>query len=183
MFADIDHHHPDVRQELFGWAEWLDSELRIGGLRLDAVKHYSWHFVRDMLAHVDDARSRRLGDGAKPWLVVGEYSGDDREPMEKYLELLQGRVSLFDFPLLLNFCRASYDPNVDLRTIFAGALCETRPNNAVAFVMNHDTVCGGLALAGGLLLAGPDMLTPTRSNPVKQSRCAQNITAELSLRC
>ncbi|EJT71040.1 hypothetical protein GGTG_12061 [Gaeumannomyces tritici R3-111a-1] len=142
MFADIDHHHPDVRQELFHWAEWLDGELRIGGLRLDAAKHYSWQFVRDMLAHVDEARRRRLGDGAKPWLVVAEHTGDERGPMEKYLDLLQDRVSLFDFPLLMNFCRASYDPNVDLRKIFAGALCETRPKNAVTFIMNHDTQPG-----------------------------------------
>lgn len=70
MFDDVDHSHPEVRSELFKWAEWLDGQLDLGGLRLDAVKHFSRGFVRDFLTHMDQVRKSR---NKPPWFVVGEY--------------------------------------------------------------------------------------------------------------
>jgi alpha-amylase len=66
MCANIDHSHPEVRRELFHWVEWLGSQLKLGGLRIDAIKHYSASFLRDLMGHID----QKVG---RDWFMVGEY--------------------------------------------------------------------------------------------------------------
>ncbi|KAI6359413.1 hypothetical protein MCOR25_007068 [Pyricularia grisea] len=128
MFADIDHSHPEVRSEFFKWAEWLNDQLLLGGLRLDAVKHMSRCFVRDLVAHIDRVRTAQ---NKPPWFIVGEYFSDDVSELEEYLEALDHRIQLFDVPLLKNFSRISFEPMPDLRTIFDKTLSASNPDNAV----------------------------------------------------
>lgn len=49
---DIDHSHPDVREELYKWGEWILKETGAEGYRLDAVKHVDVNFVNDFVREV-----------------------------------------------------------------------------------------------------------------------------------
>jgi alpha-amylase len=124
MFADIDHKNPEVREDLFNWVRWLSSQLKLGGLRLDAIKHYSGEFLRDFLLHIDQAVSR-------DWFIVGEYWRDDSKVLSQYIEYMNNRISLFDVRLVLNFSRLSREGDSDLRTVFNGSLTTLKPQNAV----------------------------------------------------
>lgn len=124
MFADIDHTNPDVRKDLFHWVQWLSSQLDLGGLRLDAIKHYSATFVRDFLLHIDQTVDR-------DWFIVGEYWRDESEILAQYIESMNNRISLFDVRLLGNFSRLSLKEKSDLRTVFDGCLASLKPRNAV----------------------------------------------------
>lgn len=42
MFADVDHSHPECKEDILKWGAWLGSELTIQGIRFDAVKHVSF---------------------------------------------------------------------------------------------------------------------------------------------
>lgn len=124
MFADVDHNHPAVRQDLFYWVTWLASQVRLGGLRLDAVKHYSASFLRDLVHHID----RTVG---RDWFIVGEYWRDDSNVLSKFISFMGDRISLFDVRLVNNFSRLSFQDKADLRTVFDGSLASIRPRHAV----------------------------------------------------
>lgn len=124
MFADIDHAHLEVREDLFNWVQWLSSQLKLGGLRLDAIKHYSAKFLRDFLEIIDQRVDRN-------WFIVGEYWRDDSEILAHYIEYMNNRISLFDVKLLGNFSRLSLMESSDLRTVFNGSLLMLKPHNTV----------------------------------------------------
>lgn len=124
MFANVDHANPEVRKDLFYWIEWLASQLRLGGLRLDAIKHYSASFLKDLIAHIDATVGR-------DWFLVGEYWREDSAVLARYIEFMNHRLSLFDVRLVQNFSRLSWQPRGDLRSVFAGTLVGIKPENAV----------------------------------------------------
>jgi alpha-amylase len=154
MFSDIDHKHPNVREDIFNWVQWLSTQMKLGGLRLDAVRHYSGEFLRDLLFYIDKNVDPN-------WFFVGEYWRDNSKVLARYIEYMGGRISLFDVNLLLNFSKLSLEENADLRTVFEDSLASLKPQNAVVserklnctiymniptnlslqiFVTNHDTV-------------------------------------------
>jgi alpha-amylase len=122
MFADIDHRNPEVRRDLLNWVVWLAGQVPLGGMRLDAIKHYSFEFLRLFLDHVD----RHVDRG---WLFVGEYWREDSEFLARYIDYMKHRIS-------------RKEEQGDLRTVFDDALVVWKPDNAVTFVVNHDTQAG-----------------------------------------
>ncbi|EHA46698.1 alpha-amylase [Pyricularia oryzae 70-15] len=135
MCTDIDHSHPEVRRNFFHWVQWLASQMRLGGLRLDAVKHISASFMRDFVGLVQNTVGR-------DWLLLGEYWSGDVKALLGYLEQLDHRISLVDVPLVESFSRISRGEQPDLRRVFENTLAAIKPNNAVTFVVNHDTQTG-----------------------------------------
>lgn len=135
MFADVDYSNPEVREDVFRWGEWIGKELKLSGIRFDAVKHYSEDFLRDFIRHLD----RTVG---KDWFLVGEYWRDDLDVLARFIKRMGGRISLFDVPLVTNLAQLSVERNPDLRTVLKGTLALHHPMNAVTFVQNHDTVSG-----------------------------------------
>lgn len=153
MFANLDQSHPEVRADIFNWAEWLGTEFSLSGMRIDAAKHYSAAFQRDFVDHL------RRTVGAN-YFLVGEYWRGEVEHLLNYLKIMEGRVSLFDVPLLGRISQTSQTEGGDLRKIFKGTLVEHSPEHAVVrtchlvrpftfadlschrqtFVGNHDTV-------------------------------------------
>jgi len=133
MFTDIDHKHPDVRQDIFNWVRWLSTQLKLGGFRFDGVKHYSGKFLRDLLHWID----REVDSN---WFFVGEYWRTDSDVLARFIDYMGGRMSLFDFELVGKFSRLSLGEDVDLRTVFNDSLVALKPENAVTFVRNHDIV-------------------------------------------
>jgi alpha-amylase len=125
MFADIDHSHPEVRADLFRWVEWLPRQVKLGGMRLDAIKHYSFEFLRDFVSHIDAAVD-------PDWFLVGEYWREDSEFLAAFIEFMKHRISLFDVQLLGNFSKLSLlEERGDLRKVLDDALVLWKPDNAV----------------------------------------------------
>ncbi|KAH6637162.1 glycoside hydrolase superfamily [Chaetomium tenue] len=136
MFADVDHNHPDVRADLFRWVEWLLQQMRFGGLRLDAIKHYSFRFLRDFVTHI-----REHVD--PDWFIVGEYWREDSEYLARFIEFMGHQISLFDVQLVSNFSKvSSLGEQGDLTKVLDDSLALWKPDNAVTFVVNHDTQAG-----------------------------------------
>ncbi|PGH15920.1 hypothetical protein AJ79_02087 [Helicocarpus griseus UAMH5409] len=132
MFANLDYSHPEVREDVKRWIEWLGHQLPLSGLRLDAVKHYSTGFLKEFIKHA----RQTVGPG---WFLVAEYwKAEVRELME-YLGRMDYLVSLFDAPLVRRFSDISRTEGADLRRVFEGSLVKYERKHAMTFVMNHDT--------------------------------------------
>ncbi len=133
MFADIDHSHPEVREELFRWAEWFVGETGVDGFRLDAIKHISPDFIEAFCAHCRE----KFGPD---FYIFGEFWNGDLGRMEAYLEDSGRRSDIFDVALHFNlFHAAQAGADYDLRKIFDGSLNQANPFAAVTFVDNHDS--------------------------------------------
>ena len=124
MFADVDYQHPEVKEDVKNWGLWITKELKIQGIRFDAVKHFSEEFLREFIDHLD----KKVGTG---WFMVGEFWKDSLESMLGYLERMQYRFSLFDCLLVFNFSNISKEKGADLRKVFRSTLVKHRPDNAV----------------------------------------------------
>jgi alpha-amylase len=124
MFADMDYSQPDVRADVLNWGEWLGKEVKLSGMRLDAVKHYSEDFLRTFIRHLDDT----VG---KDWFFVAEYWTAEFAILAPYITRMNCRMSLFDVQLLYNLSYASKARRIDLRRIFDGTLAKHLPKNAV----------------------------------------------------
>ena len=136
MGMNVDMSNPDVVRENKKWLSWYLKETGIDGLRLDAVKHISFPFYRDLLKSV-----RENGHPDLP--AVGEYWSGDLQRLTHYLDTVDNEMSLFDVALHYNIYNASTTgAEYDLRTILDGTLVHERPGNAVTFVDNHDTQHG-----------------------------------------
>lgn len=133
MYADIEFRNDQVREELKRWGQWFVETTGADGFRLDAIKHMMPTFFNEWLDHL------RAVTG-KPLFAVGEYWQQNLAPLERYLHVVEGRMSLFDAPLHYKFQEASRAGNsFDIRTIFDGTLVQIAPMNAVTLVDNHDT--------------------------------------------
>ena len=139
MFADIDHSNPSVRADLLNWSSWITSTLGLGGMRLDATKHYSTAFQIELVKHLQQQFGR-------DFFVVGEYWTWNALTLSNIIGKFKGRISLFDVQLVYNFSdfskerKKSESPvHNDLRRIFEGSLLEMHPQRSATFVANHDT--------------------------------------------
>lgn len=129
MFANVDLSNHEVRSELFRWAEWLERQLPIGGLRLDAIKHMSTAFVKAFVKH-----AKRVW--GKNCLLVGEYWVEDSNFLADYVNTMDSDVQLYDIKLVHNFRDLSWAEEPDLRTVFDGSLAQIKPECAfVSFRM------------------------------------------------
>ncbi|KAG8759253.1 hypothetical protein FRC11_002251 [Ceratobasidium sp. 423] len=137
MGADIDHRHPEARNDLLAWGKWIIDEIGAAGFRFDAIKHIDDIFVAEFVKHV------RAETHKPSMFAVGEFWKDSLEDINNYLNKLETQFSVFDAPLHYNFKEAGEaGNNFDLRQIFDGTLVKNRPMDAVTLVDNHDTQMG-----------------------------------------
>lgn len=132
MFADVDFDHPEVREDVKKWGEWIGTELKLKGFRFDAIKHFSLQFLLEFMRHLDET----VGEG---WFMVGEFWKASLPSLTGYLEKMEHKFCLFDAPLVYKFSSISQGNRADLRQVFDGTLVQVEPYNAVTLVMNHDT--------------------------------------------
>ena len=136
MGMDVDYSNRKVVRETRQWLRWYLKQTGVDGFRLDAVKHISAPFYRDMLKYV------RTQTGS-PLPTVGEYWSGDIGKLLHYLDSVDNEMSLFDVSLHYNFFTASQaGADYDLRHILDNTILKERPQNAVTFVDNHDTQHG-----------------------------------------
>ncbi len=134
MFCDIEFRNEYVRQELKHFGKWYHETIGFDGVRLDAVKHISPKFYNEWL---DYMRAEVKPD----MFAVGEYwAPGDLPLLKKYLDAVEGKMSLFDASLHHNLHNASKEgKEYDLTTIFENTLVSDVPTFAVTVVDNHDT--------------------------------------------
>ncbi|KAF9267758.1 glycoside hydrolase family 13 protein, partial [Marasmius fiardii PR-910] len=133
---DINHRHPEVREDLLRWGQWVIQTTGAIGFRLDAIKHIDWDFLLDFLRSTKQATNPRL-------FVVSEYWSPDLKRVMAYIHRFKGETAFFDVPLHMNFHQASLlGSRYDLRKIMSNTIAKARPGDAVTFVDNHDTVKG-----------------------------------------
>ncbi|PYH96683.1 alpha-amylase [Aspergillus ellipticus CBS 707.79] len=135
MFADLDYSNPELRNDVLNWGEWINTELPLSGMRLDAVKHYSAGFQKQF---IDRLRATVRQD----YFIVGEYWTGDVKSLLDYLQQMEYKLSVFDSPLAGRLSNISQTQGADLRSIFTNTLVQTKPDHAVTFVANHDTQPG-----------------------------------------
>ena len=134
MGMNVDMDNPVVVRETKKWLQWYIRQTGIDGLRLDAVKHISFPFYRELLGDI----RRSLGRGMP---AVGEYWSGDVERLIYYLDMVENEMALFDVALHYNFFNASQG-RLSLGRVFDDTLIQRRPERAVTFVDNHDTQYG-----------------------------------------
>ena len=136
MGMNVDMSNPEVVRETKKWLRWYLDTTDVDALRLDAVKHISFPFYRELLREV-----RKKDNAELP--AVGEYWSGDVERLLHYLDEVDNEMSLFDVALHYNIFHASQaGGDYDLRTILDNTLVKERPEKAVTFVDNHDTQYG-----------------------------------------
>ena len=137
MNCDIDHRHPEVKEEIYKWVEWLIETTKVDGFRYDALKHISEDFIYDLSEHLIAKY------GADNFYLFGEFWQYDRQAIGAYLENSSYAIDLFDVPLHFHMQEASKSMgNYDMRTIFDDTLVKDFPAQAVTFVDNHDSQPG-----------------------------------------
>ncbi|MBQ1312778.1 MAG: alpha-amylase [Blautia sp.] len=136
MGMNVDMDNPEVVSETRKWLQWYIETADLDGLRLDAVKHISFPFYKELLSSI-----RRIT--GKPLPAVGEYWSGDIGRLLYYLDSVENEMSLFDVALHYNFYNASVaGGEYPLNRIFENGLVKERPEKAVTFVDNHDTQYG-----------------------------------------
>lgn len=111
MGCDLDLQNQEVRDEITRWGKWYLETTGVDGFRLDAIKHIAAWFFPQWL----DEMERFVG---KDLFVVGEYWVPDLTSLHWYIDLVGGRMSVFDVPLHYNFHYASKSGgNFDMRNI------------------------------------------------------------------
>lgn len=133
MFADIDHAHPEVREEIFSWVDWFIDETDVDGFRYDALKHISDEFIQELSSHIMDKKD-------DDFYLIGEYWQYDKDQIDGYLDNTDWEVDLFDVPLHFHMEEASKSGgSYDMSKIFDGTIVKDHPMEAVTFVDNHDS--------------------------------------------
>lgn len=136
MNADIDHSHPEVRQEIFKWVDWFMEETGVDGFRYDALKHISDEFIYELSKHIMDVKK-------DDFYLFGEYWQYDEGQIDGYLDDTDWKIDLFDVPLHFHMQEASKsNGNYDMRNIFNNTIVKNHPLQAVTFVDNHDSQPG-----------------------------------------
>jgi len=122
---------------LISWGKWVLETSGALGFRLDAIKHIDQKFL---LRWIQETRRR---SGLQDMFVVSEYWSGNIKDLLPCIKSFKGESTFFDVPLHMNFHRASRERiRYDLRTILHDTVVKVRPDHAVTFVDNHDTVEG-----------------------------------------
>jgi glycosidase len=155
--ADIDLRHPEVRDEMKRWTQWLVREVGFDGFRVDAVRHMDNEFIRHwaqttrsfMTSIGKSDRMLMFGENWDGWserlyaYLIGKGSTFEYNPQNPASYAgIDRSMALFDVPLHYDFQKVA-GTNIeykDISTLPESGLLAKDPANAVTFVDNHDTV-------------------------------------------
>lgn len=119
-FYDYDHNQSMARDTLIEWTKWAYNELKVRGLRMDAIKHFEANFVEKMLTEMYNAN-------IIPDLVVGEWYGQENPAIQNWVADVNASMSaaartviqpkVFDFALR-DALKQACDNGADARNAF-----------------------------------------------------------------
>ncbi len=143
-FYDLDQNVVNTQDVMNEWTDWMFDEHNIGGLRIDAVKHFPAAFVGNLLDHIHD-------EGHTPGMVVGESFDYNTGVLNGWVNGVKANmdqdtrddidVRIFDFSLRLNLEQAHDAFGYDVRNLFQSSIVDVEgasANDVVTFVNNHD---------------------------------------------
>ena len=161
FFYDYDQDNAQAQAGLTDWTDWLLGTVGIGGLRMDAVKHFDPAFVPTLLNGLSTA----------PGLVVGEFFDSDAGALASWVSAANvgntsgSPVRVFDFALREALKNACDNGGYDVRNVFQSGVVDgagLSGFNSVTFVNNHDFRYGGQPVQSDPLLAYAYLLTNNR---------------------
>jgi alpha-amylase len=144
FFYDLDQSYPATRDTLHAYTKYFFENIGIGGMRVDAVKHFSPKFMGDLLDYLYD-------NGYAPDLVVGESYDYSTQVLSSWVNAVLAEMDtdtkqniqprIFDFSLRENIRRACDETTYDSRWLFESSIADAAGMsgaNVVTFVNNHD---------------------------------------------
>jgi alpha-amylase len=130
-YPDLCHENPEVQEELITWGNWLKDEIGFDGWRFDMALG----IIPEMFMYWMQNISNTWG--------VGEYwTGNEMTigPQVDYLDNTNNTINSFDFLLTYELHDMSVkDGNYEMSNLENAGLLGLRPDQAVTFVVNHDT--------------------------------------------
>ena len=163
FFSDYDQDNLNTRSVLTTWTDWLFDDAGIGGLRMDAVKHFDPAYLGELLLHLE-------GTGRAPSLYVGEFFDGNPAALAAWVRGVTASapgartpVRVFDFALRNALKEACDNPFADVRAVFESGVVDAGTGlggfNVVTFVNNHDFRSAGEPVQRGANLAYAYLLT------------------------
>lgn len=165
FFYDYDQNVASTKTALFDWTRWLWTNVGIRGLRMDAVKHFPYEFVGDLLDNLHD-------NSIDPGMVVGEFYDSGVNNLKYWIQQVYTymnagtssaiQVRVFDFALRQSLKDACDSYGNDVRNVFSSGLVDggsMSGSNAVTFLNNHDFRDEGQAIQNDPILAYAYILT------------------------
>ncbi len=173
FFYDYDQDVLSTKEELRDWTQWLDTDVGIEGLRMDAVKHFPASFISYLMDELQ-------ASGQSPDLVVGEFFDFNPAALKGWTDAANGgmgaaaqaeiSVKVFDFALRSALKSACDQFGYDARNVFNSGIVKGVGGNkdhTVTFVNNHDframdePVINDPLLPYAYILTNPEIGTPT----------------------
>ena len=144
FFYDYDQSQSVTQTVLNEWTKWEIANVGVKGLRMDAVKHFDYHFVGDLMDYLYD-------NNAIPQFVVGEAFDYSAGYLKDWTENVKNamnpatqaaiKVRVFDFALRSALKSACDVSGYDVRQVFTSGMVDAAgadPFKVVTFVDNHD---------------------------------------------
>lgn len=146
FFFDVEQAHPTTQTAYNDWTKWLMNDVGIGGLRMDAVKHFPASFVGQLINALYSNNP-----SIQPAMVVGEHFTSNAGTLAGWVNEVNSylsqpikeviKVRAFDFELRDNLRAACESFGYDVRNIFNSGMRHGGGASAfsvVTMVNNHD---------------------------------------------
>ena len=144
FFYDYDQSVTSTRNGLFEFSKWLWDSVGVTGYRMDAVKHFDYAFVGDLLDYLH-------GNRIDPGMVVGEFFDFNAAALNGWVANVESKmdagtkaaidVRVFDFALRKALRDACDRFGYDVRNVFNSGMVDqvgADPFSVITFVNNHD---------------------------------------------
>ncbi|MEM9548755.1 MAG: hypothetical protein AAGA77_22415 [Bacteroidota bacterium] len=173
FFYDYDQDVTSTREGLRDWTQWLDSDVGIEGLRMDAVKHFPPSFISYLMDELQV-------NGQSPDFVVGEFFDFSTGALKGWTDAVNSGMSaaaqseisvkVFDFALRSALKSACDQFGYDVRNVFSSGIVRGAGGNkdhTATFINNHDLrhddepVLNDPILPHAYILTNPEIGTPT----------------------
>ncbi len=173
FFYDYDQDVLSTKEGLRDWTLWLDSNVGIEGLRMDAVKHFPASFVSYLMGELQ-------ANNQSPDLIVGEFFDFNPSSLKGWTDAVNGGMSaaaqaeisvkVFDFALRSALKSACDQFGYDARNVFNSGIVKGVGGNkdhTVTFINNHDfremdePIVNDPLLPYAYILTNPEIGTPT----------------------
>jgi len=165
FFYDYDQNISSTKTALFDWTRWLWNNVGLRGFRMDAVKHFPYEFVGDLMDNLHD-------NSIDPGMVVGEFYDSNVNSLKYWIQQVYSymntatsnaiQVRLFDFSLRDALKNACDTYGYDVRNVFSSGMVDAGSMsglNVVTFVNNHDFRDAGQIVSNDPILAYAYILT------------------------
>ena len=165
FFYDYDQGVSSTKDVLIDWTEWLWDDVGIRGLRMDAVKHFDYSFVGELMDSLHSVDKI-------PTMIVGEFFDFNAGALKGWVDNVNSTVApatqediklkVFDFALRSSLKEASDAFGYDVRNVFNSGIVNGEGADAlmsVTFANNHDFRGPGEPIQNDPLLAYAYLLT------------------------